>query len=141
MLRQKQYFEALVFNSPTAIVVLDNNERIVSFNPAFETLFGYAKDKIQGASIDELITTPETAAEAVRYTEQAMSGSVHGFGQRRRKDGTLVEVEIFGVPIIVGGEKVGALGIYHDISDLTRARREAEEASRAKSEFLANMSH
>ncbi|MBU2611104.1 MAG: PAS domain S-box protein, partial [Chloroflexi bacterium] len=141
LLRQKQYFEALVFNSPTAIVVLDNNERIVSCNPAFETLFGYAKDEIKGASIDELITTPETAAEAVRYTEQAMSGSVHGFGQRRRKDGTLVEVEIFGVPIIVGGENVGALGMYHDISDLTRARREAEEASRAKSEFLANMSH
>ncbi len=141
LLRQKQYFEALVFNSPTAIVVLDNNERIVSCNPAFETLFVYAKDKIQGASIDELITTPETAEQAVRYTEQAMSGSVHGFGQRRRKDGTLVEVEIFGVPIIVGGEKVGALGIYHDISDLTRARREAEEASRVKSEFLANMSH
>ncbi|MFH1907775.1 MAG: response regulator, partial [Chloroflexota bacterium] len=141
LLRQKQYFEALVFNSPTAIVVLDNNERIVSCNPAFETLFGYATDEIKGASIDELITTPETAAEAVRYTEQAMSGSVHGFGQRRRKDGTLVEVEIFGVPIIVGGENVGALGMYHDISDLTRARREAEEASRAKSEFLANMSH
>ncbi|MBA4379739.1 MAG: hybrid sensor histidine kinase/response regulator [Anaerolinea sp.] len=141
LLRQKQYFEALVFNSPTAIVVLDNNERIVSCNPAFETLFGYAKDEIKGASIDELVTTPETAEQAVRYTEQAMSGSVHGFGQRRCKDGTLVEVEIFGVPIIVGGEKVGALGIYHDISDLTRARREAEEASRAKSEFLANMSH
>ncbi|MDI6769902.1 MAG: response regulator [Anaerolineales bacterium] len=141
LLRQKEYFEALVFYSPTAIVVLDNNERIVSCNPAFETLFGYAKNEIEGASIDELVTTPETVEQAVCFTEQAMSGSVHGFGQRRRKDWTLVEVEIFGVQIIVSGEKVGALGIYHDISDLTRARREAEEASRAKSEFLANMSH
>ncbi len=31
--------------------------------------------------------------------------------------------------------------VFHDISDLARARREAEQASRAKSEFLANMSH
>ncbi len=31
--------------------------------------------------------------------------------------------------------------VFHDISDLARARREAEQASLAKSEFLANMSH
>jgi CheY-like chemotaxis protein/nitrogen-specific signal transduction histidine kinase len=31
--------------------------------------------------------------------------------------------------------------MYHDISQLMAARREAEEANRAKSQFLANMSH
>ena len=41
----------------------------------------------------------------------------------------------------MGGEKVGTLAIYHDISELVHARHEAEEANRAKSEFLANMSH
>ena len=31
--------------------------------------------------------------------------------------------------------------IYHDISELQRARREAEAANEAKSSFLATMSH
>jgi len=141
VLRQKHYFEALVQNSPTAIVVLDSKEKVVSCNPAFEKLFGYSAGEILGLSIDDLITTQETADEAARYTAQALVGLVHGIGQRRRKDGMLVDVEIFGVPVIVEGERVGVLGIYHDISDLMRARRESEEASRAKSEFLANMSH
>ncbi len=140
-LRQKQYFEALITNSPASIVVLDNQGRIVSCNPAFEQLYGFESSEIIGLMVDTLITTAETSQEAVQYTQQALTGTVHKIGKRRRKDGTLVDVEIFGVPVTVGGEHVGAFAIYHDISELVRAQQEAEEASRTKSEFLANMSH
>jgi len=140
-IRQKQYFESLVNNSPVAIVVLDNNEKIVSSNPAFEKLYGYKSNEILGMFLDTLITTEETLTEAKQYTQQVMNTTVHAFSKRRRKDGTLMDVEISGVPVFVGEERIGTLAIYHDISELLRARREAEEANRAKSEFLANMSH
>ncbi len=141
IMRQRHFFESLVENSPVAIVVLDNDERILSCNPAFEKLYGYAQADILNARIDTLITTPETITQAKEYTQQALTGSVHAIGKRRRKDGSLVDVEIFGVPVTVNQEKIGALAIYHDISELVQARREAEESNRAKSDFLANMSH
>lgn len=139
--RRRQYFESLVNNSPVAVVVLDNNEKITACNPTFERLFGYLESEVVGVNIDSLVATPESMREAVGYTQQALAGTVHAIGQRRRKDGSLVDVEIFGVPVLVDGEKIGALAIYHDISDLVRARQEAEQANRTKSEFLANMSH
>ncbi len=141
ILRQKKYFEAVVNNSPVAIVVLDQNERILSTNHAFESLFQFTGSEILGAHLDELITTPDTLQEAAQYTRQVMEKAVHGIGKRYRKDGSSVDVELFGVPVFVEQERVGALALYHDISDLMRAQQEAEEANRAKSEFLANMSH
>ena len=141
LLRERQFLSALSVNSPVAVVVLDRQGQILSCNPAFETLYGYDSAEILGKELDPLITTAGTLEEAHTYTEQAITGSVHAISTRRRKDGSLVRVEISAAPVVVEGEKVGAVAIYHDVSDLERARTEAEEANRAKSEFLANMSH
>ncbi len=139
--RQKQYFEELVLNSPVAIVTLDSHHDVMSCNPAFEKLFGYSQAEASGRNLDDLVATDATHSEAVQYTQQGLERSIHGIGRRRRKDGTLVDVELLGVPVIVDGERVGLMGLYHDISELLQARREAEAANSAKSQFLASMSH
>jgi PAS domain S-box-containing protein len=136
------YFHDLVLNNPVAIVNLDLDLNITSCNPAFEKLFGYGEEEVIGLNLDRLVTTEETLAEAQAYSEQMTAGRMAaGIGRRRRKDGSLVDVEIFSIPVMVGGERVGMMALYHDISELLQARRAAEEASQTKSRFLAHTSH
>jgi PAS domain S-box-containing protein len=140
--RERQYFEVLVRNSPVAIVVLDLEHRVLSCNPGFEELYGYTQDEVIGKNLDDLITTAESREQAVSYTRKASAHElVKGFGQRRRKDGTLVDVEVLAVPVVIDGERVGMMGLYHDVTELLAARKASEEANTAKSRFLANMSH
>jgi PAS domain S-box-containing protein len=139
--RQKRYFEELVSNNPVAIVTLDNAENVMSCNPAFERLFGYTQLEATGRNLDDLISTAATRAEAEAYTRQAYDRPIHGIGRRCRQDGTFVDVEILAVPVIVDGTLVGLMALYHDITELLEARREAEAANTAKSQFLASMSH
>jgi PAS domain S-box-containing protein len=141
--RQKQYYEAVIENSPAAIVLLDLKTNVTGWNPAAERLFGYSESEALGRNVDDLVAfSDELYAEAVRYSEKAMEEKqVHLLTRRMRKDRSLVEVEVSGLPVSVDGEYVGFIAIYHDVTELQRARQEAEEANRAKSTFLANMSH
>ncbi|MGD2159003.1 MAG: GAF domain-containing protein, partial [Anaerolineales bacterium] len=141
--RQKEYFEALLVNSPAAVVTIDLDGLVVSWNPSAEKLFGYTAEEALGKDVDVLVAKhPSLYEKAKEYTEEIKThGRVQTTTKRTRKDGSLVDVEVLGLPVIVAGEQIGFIAIYHDISELEAARRAAEDANRAKSTFLANMSH
>ena len=140
--RQKQYFEALVEISPVAIVTMDRGENVSAWNPAATRLFGYQPDEVIGRHIDELLFAPSERSQGAESTRTAdETGRAHLIGRRRRKDGESVEVEIVLVPLIIDGEHSGYYAIYHDITELVAARRDADAANEAKSTFLASMSH
>jgi PAS domain S-box-containing protein len=141
--RQKEYFEALFVNNPVAVVTADLDGVVISWNPMAESLFGYTTQEAVGIALDDLVAKDESIqTEALGYTNQVLEfGRVQVTTKRTRKDGTLVDVELLALPIIVAGEILGFIAIYYDLTELEKARREAEAANQAKSTFLANMSH
>src|SRR5215216_1140871 len=130
--QQKEYFEALVLNSPVAIAIMDLDEKVVSWNPAAERLFGYSQAQAVGRSIDDLVAgTPEMHAEVLEYTRHVSDDNrVDAVTRRSRKDGTLLDVELLAVPVTVGGVQVGTYVMYHDITELKRIEEEVRQLNK-----------
>ncbi len=125
--RARTYFEAVVQNSPVAIATLEFDGRIVSCNPAFTQLFGYSEQEAVGRQLDALVAPGFLHAEAERFTQQAASGEVaRAQTHRARRDGSLVEVELFSVPVVAEGSRLGVLALYHDLTERRRAQLDIE---------------
>ncbi len=134
---EKTLLESLVEYNPQAVVEVDAEYRIVSCNRAFESLFGYEEAEIRGVALDATVAPPEYREEAAAYTQKTLTGkAVRASGFRKRKDGTLVEVEILGVPVIIEDKVTGGFGVYQDLSELRRTEKALRESeSRYKALF------
>lgn len=122
--RQKEYYETLVRNSPFAIATLNLDGRIVAANPAFESLFGYTEAEALGQYLDDLVAPDDLQEEMRQITDQVKSGEkLHLVSRRQTKDGTSIDLEVFGLPVVLWGKQIGMLALYHDIAALGRDMR------------------
>lgn len=125
--RQKGYFAQLFENSPESIAILDSTGKIVAVNRQFVQLFQYEEQEIKGVSIDELTVPPALRAQGLHVSEVMDSVKfVQDETVRRRKNGSLVDVQVIAYPIVVDGGAVGTYVIYRDISGRKAAERALE---------------
>jgi PAS domain S-box-containing protein len=124
--RQKDYFEALFLNNPIAVVTADLDANVVSWNPMAEKLFGYTPEEAIGRHLDDLVASDSSLrAEAAGYSDQVLRQKrVQATTRRSHKDGSLVDVELLALPLVLAGESAGFCAIYHDISERKRFERE-----------------
>ena len=121
---QRRYYETLVEASPTAIVSCDTQLRVTSWNPAAERLFGYTRAEAVGTLIDDLVARDGSLREEAEEVNRGVfEGPTHLVTRRNRKDGSLVDVVIRAVPIVIDDRVVGAFALFEDVGELVRQRR------------------
>lgn len=122
--RERAFFQQLFRNSPAGIVILDDQDRVVDANQPFIELFQFHPDEMEGRPLSDFIVPDDLRAEATTLSQSVFDQrSVQKETSRQRKDGSTVEVSILGYPIDIGDQRIGAYGIYTDISERKAAER------------------
>src|SRR5471032_652944 len=155
--------QSLIEFAPNAVVVVDDDGRIETFNREAERCFGYARADILGQPLETLV--PERlrtrhAAHRKHFAATRLSAEPLRMGADGdslvglRRDGSEFPIEI-NLSAVRTDQGTKALAVISDITErhrlrlelearaqeLERERDRAEAANRAKSDFVANMSH
>jgi len=145
---------AIASTSLDAIIVADKSGRIIDYNAAAESTFGYTKDEAIGAKLSELIVPPAYAqAHETGMTRYLSTGERRVIGKGRvRLDAMNKAGAIFPVELSISTARSDDGEIFvsflRDISarvrgekDLIEARDSAVAGEKAKAKLLAVMSH
>ncbi|PKO37895.1 MAG: hypothetical protein CVU33_10905 [Betaproteobacteria bacterium HGW-Betaproteobacteria-6] len=161
-------FRGLVEQSLAGVYIIQG-PRFRYVNPWFAKVFGYESpaEIIDRVAVSDLVAPEDrqTVADNVRRRESGEIDALHYGFTGLRRDGSKLDVEVFGTAVDYEGQPA-VIGIIIDISkrkqaeaelhrhrmhleelvamrtaDLQLAKEAAEAAYRAKSTFLANMSH
>jgi PAS domain S-box-containing protein len=132
----EEHFRLVVEASPTGIILVNRQSRIVLVNALTEVLFGYSRAELIGQSIEVLMPQGSRGAHSDLVSGYFASPEVRAMGAgrelfARRKDGTEFPVEIGLSPI---RSSQGTL-VLTAITDIT-ARRKSSAALRDLSRRL-----
>jgi PAS domain S-box-containing protein len=127
-LRESEYlYRSIVEEAADAVVTLDEDARVVSWNRAASEIFGYAEEEALGKHIDELIAFDEgVKEEAHAFTIEAYSGAKIQSREsvRYTRQGLPRRVLISATPIMDDQGLVYLISLmYKDITNLYEAHQ------------------
>ncbi|MFK5913590.1 MAG: ATP-binding protein [Woeseiaceae bacterium] len=129
---------AILESVPDAIITINSQGIIKSFNPSAEIIFQYDKSRVIGQSIKMLM--PQThAGEHDQYiADSIISAEAKIIGTQRelyglKQDGTPFPIEVTLSSMVIEGETIFT-GVLRDIT-------ERKKVDQLKSEFISTVSH
>jgi PAS domain S-box-containing protein len=141
----QQQFHSFLEAAPDAVVVVDQDGKIVRVNGQTEAMFGYGREELAGREVELLM--PERFRERHRGQRAGFTARpcIRPMGQALelwglRSDGSEFPVEISLSPLPSPGGLLVA-SVIRDVTQRKCLEQELREADRKKDEFLATLAH
>ncbi|MBN2181857.1 MAG: PAS domain S-box protein [Sedimentisphaerales bacterium] len=137
----EEKYRMIFENSAAAITLVDEQERLVSWNTFMEGLLGYEGEELYLMPVKTLYPVGEW--EKIRTFDVRQKGMQHHLETRMvKKDGGVIDVDIsLSVLKDSDGNTTGSIGIIRDITERKRAEEKLKETMELKSQFISTVSH
>lgn len=135
--------DLVVEQNPSSVIITDTQGKIEYVNPQFERVTGYTREEAVGNN-PSLLNSGLTPPEVFNDMYAAISAGEVWQGEfvNRKKNGELYQENVIVAPIKnERGDITNYVALKENITELKKAREQAEAANKAKSEFLSSMSH
>jgi PAS domain S-box-containing protein len=142
-IRKNEALLAQLFqNVPMAVVLLNEQGKVEQVNKGFEEMFGYTLGELRGRSINDFIVPEELTHEGVDLNNLIASHRVVSIETiRRHRNGTIVNVILYGMPVMLDTETIGIYGVYVDITQRQRVEEELKVRNTELDNFVYKVSH
>jgi two-component system cell cycle sensor histidine kinase/response regulator CckA len=141
----EERYRVLFDRSPLSILLLDpNGLRILAANEASARLYGYERRELLAMNLADLkgADDPELAAGMTDLRRSGAAKHWYGVRKHRRKDGSIVEVEINAHPVVLDGRPV-VLAIEADVGEKRQLEEQLRHAQKmdALGRFAGGIAH
>ena len=139
-LRQRErLYRAVIEQATENIFLVDvETKRIVESNPAFQETLGYSEEELKRMTLYNIIAADRESVD--RNLQRTLQRRRAFVGERkyRRKDGSLVDVEV-SASIVLRDGKETLCTVAHDVTERVRAQELLEERLTILSTIVANL--
>jgi len=140
--RNETLFTQLFQNAPMAVVMLDETGKVSEINRGFEQMFGFEKDVLRGKNLNDFIVPENLQSEGIDLNNLIASNQVVSIeSARKHRSGKLINVILYGVPVMQDKHVIGIYGVYVDITDRKRVEEELKIRNAELDNFVYKVSH
>lgn len=130
--RHRSVLAAIVENANEAVIGMDKQGKIISWNPAAEHMFGYSEADSLGKTISELIVPDSYLSEQSQLEQRVRQGQKIRYVQtvRQHQSGQPQAVSLNLSPILdEKGQFIGSALTVNDISHIKEAEQKLQQAN------------
>jgi PAS domain S-box-containing protein len=147
--RQEDYFSLLLENTQEIMLLLDQKLRFIYCSKTFLRQVGIAGFELINEREFREVFSQTTDKASLEYLTDILLRAIQerrSFVEKQVMDiglkGNPRHYTILLIPMVdVAGDTQGMLVLFQDMTDVMKAKEQAEQANKAKSSFLARMSH